>query len=529
MATRSATLLATTLLLLSACAPASAPGPAAAPAGPAEAARSAPAVAPGGPAIAPAAPPPAAEAPSADRGTAAAPAPTVAARPQPPKAAAAPATGAPAAQPPQPGPIPAPTPAPRPTADQEAAPLPPVKPLDRMVVYTTDLTLLVKSVAATIGAIGDIAVAQGGYVAGVENSTEGGLPTSTVRIKVLPDRYQATMNQLRGLAVEVAAEKATTQDVTEEYNDVQTQLASLEATHRQLLELLGRAGTTDEVLRIQQQAAQVKLQIDRLKGRITALERLSDLATITARVQSAEAVLGKDYTGVRSQLRQAQAQQADQLLALKRARTPEEENAIKDKLSELALQIDRATARLNDIAEKAKQAGFALPTTPPDEASQAVSAEKDLAQQYIDARIQLRQAEVRQAELTRRLQQNPPAEKQAALRRQLTETILEISRLNVQLKTIQDRAAQTGVALPNLTPEQLAALAGTPVEISQPDPLRAVLAAWEASLAFLRSVLAGLLGAIVFLWWAIPLAALLAVLLIRSGFGRGWIARRPTP
>src|SRR5205823_10880148 len=126
----------------------------------------------------------------------------------------------------------------------------------------------------------------------------------------------------------------------------------------------------DELLKIQQQANQVKLQIDRLRGRETALQRLSDLATITVRVQPAEAALGKEYTTTRGQLRQAQSQQAAQLIALARAKTPEEEAAIRDKLAELALQIDRAGARLSEIEQKAAVSGLKLPTAAPDEAAQ---------------------------------------------------------------------------------------------------------------------------------------------------------------
>jgi len=393
-----------------------------------------------------------------------------------------------------------------------------------MVIYTTDLTLLVKSVQETVTAIGDLAIAQGGYVAGVENTNDGGVPVSAVRIKVLPDRYQATMDQLRALAIEVAGEKATTQDVTEEYNDVQTQLASLEATHRQLLELMSRAASMDELLKIQQQAGQVKLQIDRLRGRATALQRLSDLATIMARVQPAEAALGKEYTTVRGQLRQAQSQQAAQLIALRRARSPEEEATIRDKLAELGLQGDRSTARLAEIEQKAARAGLKLPTAAPDDAAQTTPTDK-LQEEYVSSRIELRRTEALQADLTRQLKLSLPAEEQNRLRAQLTETILKLNRLNAQIKSIQERAGQLGVVLPSLTPEQEAALAGTTVEVGQPDPLRAVATAWDASLGFLRAVLSSLLGAIVFIWWAIPLTALLVALMVRRGLHRGWLPR----
>src|SRR5207302_10090802 len=104
---------------------------------------------------------------------------------------------------------------------------------------------------------------------------------------VPPDQYEATRGSIRDLAVDVRSEKATTQDVTEEFSDAQTQIASLEATHAQLLELMKRTGSVEELLKVQQQADQVRLQIDRLKGRATAIERLSSLASMGSRPNSA--------------------------------------------------------------------------------------------------------------------------------------------------------------------------------------------------------------------------------------------------
>jgi hypothetical protein len=503
MATRLLAIPMVMVLVLAGCAPASAPAakPAAAPDAAAKPAAAAPAASPAGPlpAAKPAAPAAAAPAAPAAKPAAA------------PEAAAKSATFQDALA--------------KVGSAADLPTLPQIAQLRRMVIYNTEITLLVKSVDDAVRILGDLAFLQGGYVAGVENSTEAGLPVSTVRIKVLPERYQDTMNQLRGLAIEVRGEKATTHDVTEEYSDTQTQLASLEATHAQLLELMRRANTMEEIIKIQQQAAQVKLQIDRLRGRATALERLSELATITAKLQSAEAHLGKDFMAVRTQLRQAESQLASLQTALKRAKTPEEENGIRDKLGELALQIDQARQRLLDIKKKSDLAGVTLPSMSQDEPELVAADDVELQKQFINTRVQLRRTEGRQSEVSRQLKQNLPAEQVAALRAELTSTILEISRLNTQLKAIQERASQRGVVLPPLPPDQEAHLAGTTVDPGQPDPIKSAAGAWEASLAFLKTVLAAMLSAVVFLWWALPLFAVFGLLLYRSGAVRALVPR----
>lgn len=483
-----ALLLGLLALLLAACAPAASPAPPVAPAGqPAEA-------------------PPAAGA-SAEKAAASAQRTTEARLAPIPAPAARPAQPAPGVQADSLAGAPrqAPTPAPGPSGSPE---LPIVQNLGRMIIYTTDLTLLVESVDAFPTQAANLALANGGYLAGVETKDEGGVPTVIVRLKVPPAKYEATMRGLRGLGLEVRSEKATTQDVTEEYSDVQTQLASLEATHAQLLELQKRATTVEETLKIQQEANKIKLQIDRLKGRATALERLSEFATITARAQDAAVVLQRDYVAQRSALRRAETNRANLELQLKRARTPEEEAALRDRLAEVQLEITRHQSRLAEIETRAGAARISLPTAEP--AAATARPDDSLPEQYIQTRVALRRAEYDQAELTRALRAGRPGADPAAL----TRLILEVQRLQGQLKSIEERARQLNLALPSLSPDQEAVLAGIPGS-GGPDLLASIRAAWEASLDFLSVGMGQLVGLVVFLWWAIPLVALVAYALRR--------------
>ena len=227
--------------------------------------------------------------------------------------------------------------------------------------------MLVTSPAQLVASLGDVATQAGGYVAGVENKDEGGVPVTSIKLKLPPDRYEPAMRQIRALAVEVTSEKATTQDVTEEFSDVQTQLASLEATHAQLLELLKRANSIEEILKIQEKVSQTKAQIDRLKGRETFLQRSSELATITVNAKPAEEVLARNFSALRTSLRRAEAQRAQTLKAIQTARTPEEEATLRDRLGEVTLEVDRLNARLADVQAKAQTAQITLPAAPPDD------------------------------------------------------------------------------------------------------------------------------------------------------------------
>jgi hypothetical protein len=393
-------------------------------------------------------------APAARPAEASAPRSAAAAAPPAPADAARPAAQAPsgvaAIQPPV---------QPTPVKPADPAPVTPAQ-AGRMVIYTTDIAVLVVSPAQLVNSLSDVVTQAGGYVAGVENKDEAGVPVTTIRLKIPPERYEPAMRQIRGLVVEVTSEKATTQDVTEEFSDVQTQLRALEASHAQLLELLGKAQNIEEILKIQEKLAQTKIQIDRLKGRETFLQRSAELATITVTARPAEDVIARTFSTLRSSLRRAETQRAQTLTAIQRARTPEEEATLRDRLGEVTLEIDRLTTRIADVEQKAKTASITLPAAPQDDPAVAATTDQDLLKEYLRLVGERRAAEAERDRLTREQRQNPTPE----MSQQLQQALLRVATLDTQTKAIEERARRASIALPSLSADQIAALAGLPPE-----------------------------------------------------------------
>lgn len=163
--------------------------------------------------------------------------------------------------------------------------------LNRKVIYTASLTIQAQDVAQTQAETERIAREAGGYVAGSTLRSENDRPIATITLKVPADAYSETMGRLRALAVKVDSENATTQDVTEEYADLQAQLRNLEATEQQYLRLLERAGTIEEILKVQQQLSQTRGQIERVKGRLQFMDRRTEFSTITLTIMPVAATV----------------------------------------------------------------------------------------------------------------------------------------------------------------------------------------------------------------------------------------------
>ena len=108
---------------------------------------------------------------------------------------------------------------------------------------------------------------------------------ATITIKVPADKFETVMESLRKLALEPPTENVSGQDVTEEYADLEAQLRNLQATEKQLLNLLDRAQTVDDTLKVYNQLTNIRGQIERLQGRKQYLERSAAMSTITVNLR----------------------------------------------------------------------------------------------------------------------------------------------------------------------------------------------------------------------------------------------------
>ncbi|MBI2918661.1 MAG: DUF4349 domain-containing protein [Chloroflexi bacterium] len=157
--------------------------------------------------------------------------------------------------------------------------------LDRMIVYQGDLALAIKDdLGVAMDGVARVAEERGGFVA---SSSRQGEESATITVRVPSDRFEDTKQAARSLAVRVLSESSRSQDVTEEYVDLQSQARNWEAAESQYLELVRKAQNVEETLKVQQQLVSVRGEIERIKGRMQYLERTSSLASLTVSLRPA--------------------------------------------------------------------------------------------------------------------------------------------------------------------------------------------------------------------------------------------------
>ena len=172
----------------------------------------------------------------------------------------------------------------------------------RQIVRTAAADLEVRSVAEAFAAVQQIATAANGMVASSSFAGTANSQSAQLSLRVPGDRLDDVIARMRDVVVEVRSITTGSNDVTDEYTDVQATLINLRAVEAQYMTLLARASSISDVLLVQDRLNQVRLQIDRTEARRQSLASQVAMSTVNVTLRP---VSGLATSG--SMLGQAQA------------------------------------------------------------------------------------------------------------------------------------------------------------------------------------------------------------------------------
>ena len=153
-----------------------------------------------------------------------------------------------------------------------------------MVIRTAQLGVEVQDMESALTRARAIASQAGGYVSTsnthVEHQNDQDRMVADLTLQVRSAAADSAMSDLRALG-KVTTETSGSQDVTDEYVDLDANLRNLQASETAILKLMDKATAISDVLALQRELTNVRGQIERIQGRKTYLERRTDMATIT--------------------------------------------------------------------------------------------------------------------------------------------------------------------------------------------------------------------------------------------------------
>lgn len=160
---------------------------------------------------------------------------------------------------------------------------------ERMIIRTVNLTLVVEDVEKSTQEFMTLVTTFKGYVAGSNLWRDGTRTYSSITLRVPAESHDALVEALRSRAIRIENQNITTDDVSQEYVDLSSRLRNLEATEKELLEVLDniyeKSYKAEDVISIYREITQIRGEIEQIKGRQQYLEQLTALATVQVNLQ----------------------------------------------------------------------------------------------------------------------------------------------------------------------------------------------------------------------------------------------------
>lgn len=162
---------------------------------------------------------------------------------------------------------------------------------ERLVVEESNLSLVVKDVSATADEIISYAEREGGFMVSSSITNPEESPVATVIVRVPAAKFKTAIEYFRSLAIKVSSENLLGRDVTEEYEDIEERIATLEKTIIRFEEIRTKATKVSELLEVTREIINLQEQIDSYKGRKEYLEKTAAFAKITVYLATDEFAL----------------------------------------------------------------------------------------------------------------------------------------------------------------------------------------------------------------------------------------------
>lgn len=150
----------------------------------------------------------------------------------------------------------------------------------RKIVYTADMTVTVDDPAAALRILLEKTQALGGYVSGSYSTTdEQGTNYAYTTLKVPADQLEALVTAANALG-KVNDYRLSSDDISLSYYDMQARLDNAKAEEQQLLEILARCETIEEILAVRQSLTSVRADIESYTAQMNLWDNLVSYATL---------------------------------------------------------------------------------------------------------------------------------------------------------------------------------------------------------------------------------------------------------
>lgn len=154
---------------------------------------------------------------------------------------------------------------------------------NRKLIKNVDIMMQTTEFDKSISKIDKIKTDYNGYVESSNISgnkyNENSFKSAKITLKIPKDNLDKCLNEL-GSVGNIVTKNISTKDVTDSYFDIEARLSSLKVQQDRLLEILKKATTLEDIIKLEQELQKVRYEIENLTGTLKKYDGLVDYATI---------------------------------------------------------------------------------------------------------------------------------------------------------------------------------------------------------------------------------------------------------
>ena len=176
----------------------------------------------------------------------------------------------------------------------------------RKIIYTAQVDLVAEDFTPIQAEVEALVHRLGGYVSHSKvTGSPGAARTGTWTLRVPVEHYAECLAGARALG-EVRSVGSDSQDVTEEFYDLEARLRNSKQEEDRLLKLLANAtGKLEEILSVEREVTRVRGEIERMEGRKRVLSELIDLSTVHVKVEEIKGYVPEESPTYLTRVRRA--------------------------------------------------------------------------------------------------------------------------------------------------------------------------------------------------------------------------------
>lgn len=155
----------------------------------------------------------------------------------------------------------------------------------RKILYSADLWIVVEDFHRAAGAVVALVQKYGGYIADSDvTGSPGSNRTATWKVRIPVDKFDPFLEAVVALG-DLQRRQVHSQDVTEEFYDLQTRIKNKKVEEARLVKhLTDSTGKLEDILAVEREISRVREEVERMEGRIQLLTNLAELTTVSITV-----------------------------------------------------------------------------------------------------------------------------------------------------------------------------------------------------------------------------------------------------